>query len=240
MKKDMLPIIVKLNELLDGKPAEVVLDYIFNFYEGRVGFSTSMGAEDQVITHMLSKINQSAYIFTLDTGRLFPETYDLIDLTRKKYGMDIKVFFPDAQIIEEMVNSKGVNLFYDSVENRRLCCYNRKILPLRRAFADLDAWVCGLRRDQSVTRKDIQVIEWDEQNELIKINPLISWTQDQVWEYIREHNVPYNRLHDKGFPSIGCQPCTRAITEGEDLRAGRWWWENPDNRECGLHKPKND
>lgn len=226
----------KLNDLLDSKPAEVVLDYMFHSFEGKVGFSTSLGLEDQVITHMLTSIDKSAYIFTLDTGRLFPETYDLIDLTSKKYDISIKVFFPEAQSVQEMVNEKGINLFYDSIENRQLCCSVRKLEPLKRAFEGLDAWVCGLRKGQSPTRKDIKTVEWDSKNEIIKVNPLINWSLDDIWNYIREHKVPYNRLHDKGFPSIGCQPCTRAVMPGEDIRAGRWWWENPDTKECGLHK----
>lgn len=226
----------KLNDLLDSKPAEVVLDYMFRSFDGKVGFSTSLGLEDQVITHMLTSIHKSAYIFTLDTGRLFPETYDLIDLTSKKYDINIKVFFPEAQSVQEMVNEKGINLFYDSIENRQLCCSVRKLEPLKRAFEGLDAWVCGLRKGQSPTRKDIKTIEWDSKNEIIKVNPLINWSLDDVWNYINGHKVPYNRLHDKGFPSIGCQPCTRAVMPGEDIRAGRWWWENPDTKECGLHK----
>jgi len=229
-------IVENLNDLLDSKPAEVVLDYMFNSFEGNVGFSTSLGVEDQVITHMLQAINKSVYIFTLDTGRLFPETYDLLDLTNKKYDLQIKVFFPEADKVQEMVNSKGINLFYDSIENRQLCCSIRKLEPLKRAFSGLDAWVCGLRKGQASTRKDMKTIEWDQKNGLIKVNPLINWSIEEVWEYIRENKVPYNKLHDKGFPSIGCQPCTRAVMEGEDIRAGRWWWENPDSRECGLHK----
>lgn len=229
-------VIENLNNQLDAKPAEEVLDYMFNSFQGKIGFSTSMGLEDQVITHMLTLINKSAYIFTLDTGRLFPETYDLIDITSKKYDITINIFFPDAEKVQTMVNSKGVNLFYDSIENRQFCCSIRKLEPLKRAFSGLDAWVSGIRRGQSSTRKDMKTIEWDSKNELIKVNPLINWSESQVKEYIHEHKVPYNILHDKGYPSIGCQPCTRAVMEGEDIRAGRWWWENPDTRECGLHK----
>ncbi|MBK6345454.1 MAG: phosphoadenylyl-sulfate reductase [Bacteroidales bacterium] len=225
-----------INGLLAGKPAEDVLNWFLLEFEGKVAFSTSLGAEDQVITRMISDIDRSARVFTLDTGRLFPETYDLIDITSKKYGLNIEIMFPDAARVESMVNSKGINLFYDSIENRKLCCHIRKIEPLKRAFEGLDAWICGLRRDQSVTRKDIQLVEWDDTNGLIKVNPLIDWTEEQVWNYIRGNHVPYNQLHDKGYPSIGCQPCTRAILPGEDVRAGRWWWENPDSRECGLHK----
>lgn len=229
-------IVSDLNELLGSKSPEEVLDYMFNTFSGNVGFSTSLGVEDQVITHMLSTIKKDALIFTLDTGRLFPETYDLLDLTCRKYGIEIKVFFPESVRVQEMVNAKGINLFYDSIENRQLCCFVRKVEPLKRAFAALDAWVCGLRRGQSPTRKDMKTIEWDAINGLLKVNPLINWDENQVWKYVSDHGVPYNRLHDKGFPSIGCQPCTRAILEGEDVRAGRWWWENPDTRECGLHK----
>jgi len=228
--------VLHINALLAGKPAEEVLNWFLKEFEGKVAFSTSLGAEDQVITRMISDIDRSAHIFTLDTGRLFPETYDLIDLTAKKYGLNIKIMFPDAARVESMVNTKGINLFYDSIENRKLCCHIRKIEPLKRAFEGLDAWICGLRRDQSVTRKDVQLVEWDDANGLIKVNPLIDWTEAQVWEYIREYHIPYNQLHDKDFPSIGCQPCTRAILPGEDIRAGRWWWENPESRECGLHK----
>jgi phosphoadenosine phosphosulfate reductase len=225
-----------INGLLAGKPAEEVLNWFLNEFEGKVAFSTSLGAEDQVITRMISDIDRSAHIFTLDTGRLFPETYDLIDLTAKKYGLNIKIMFPDAARVESMVNTKGINLFYDSIENRKLCCHIRKIEPLKRAFEGLDAWICGLRRDQSVTRKEVQLVEWDDTNGLIKVNPLIDWTEAQVWDYIRGNHIPYNQLHDKDYPSIGCQPCTRAILPGEDIRAGRWWWENPESRECGLHK----
>lgn len=225
-----------INGLLAGKPAEEVLNWFLNEFEGKVAFSTSLGAEDQVITRMISDIDRSAHIFTLDTGRLFPETYDLIDLTAKKYGLKIKIMFPDAARVESMVNTKGINLFYDSIENRKLCCHIRKIEPLKRAFEGLDAWICGLRRDQSVTRKEVQLVEWDDTNGLIKVNPLIDWTEAQVWDYIRGNHIPYNQLHDKDYPSIGCQPCTRAILPGEDIRAGRWWWENPESRECGLHK----
>ena len=226
----------RINEQLAGKSPQEVIAWFLNDFEGKVAFSTSLGAEDQAITKMIADIDKTAHIFTLDTGRLFPETYDLMDRTAKKYDITIRVMFPDAARVEEMVNSKGINLFYDSVENRKLCCHIRKIEPLKRAFKGLDAWICGLRREQSVTRKDMKLVEWDENNGLLKVNPLIDWTEEHVWEYIRENHVPYNPLHDKGFPSIGCLPCTRAIMPGEDVRAGRWWWENPETKECGLHK----
>lgn len=227
--------IKELQNLVDNKTPEETIQFFLDKFQDKIAFSSSLGAEDQVITDMISKIDKSAKIFTLDTGRVFPETYDLIDRTSRKYKMPIQIYFPDAKQVEEMVNEKGINLFFESVENRKLCCHIRKIEPLKRAFKDLDVWICGLRRDQSVTRTDVQVVEWDEANGLIKLNPIIDWTEEQVWDYIKTNKVPYNRLHDKGFPSVGCQPCTRAIEKGEDTRAGRWWWENPETKECGLH-----
>ena len=223
------------NELKDANPQEIIKNVVDRFNQ-KIALSSSMGAEDQVLTDMLLKIEPNARIFTLDTGRLFPETYDLIDRTSRKYKKKIEVLFPDYKKVEAMVNTKGINLFYESIQNRKECCHIRKIEPLQRAFAGLDAWICGLRASQAVTRKNIDIIEWDANNKLVKVNPLARWTEEQVWEYIHENRVPYNVLHEKGFPSIGCQPCTRAVAEGEDVRAGRWWWENPDTKECGLHK----
>lgn len=223
------------NELKDANPQEIIKNVVDRFNQ-KIALSSSMGAEDQVLTDMLLKIEPNARIFTLDTGRLFAETYDLIDRTSRKYKKKIEVLFPDYKRVEAMVNTKGINLFYESIQNRKECCHIRKIEPLQRAFAGLDAWICGLRASQAVTRKNIDIIEWDANNNLVKVNPLARWTEEQVWEYIHENRVPYNVLHEKGFPSIGCQPCTRAVAEGEDVRAGRWWWENPDTKECGLHK----
>jgi len=227
--------IKELQKLVENKSPEEIIKIFIEKFQDRIAFSSSLGAEDQVITDMISKINKSTKIFTLDTGRVFPETYDLIDRTSKRYKIPIQVYFPDAKQVEEMVNEKGINLFFESIENRKLCCHIRKIEPLKRAFKGLDVWICGLRRDQSITRTDVQIVEWDEANGLIKLNPIVDWTEEEVWDYIKENRVPYNRLHDKGFPSVGCQPCTRAIEEGEDTRAGRWWWENPETKECGLH-----
>lgn len=228
--------IKELNEKFAGSEAIEIIRYFLNEYNGEIALSSSLGLEDQVLTEMVCSIDKNTKIFTLDTGRLFPETYDLIDRTNKKYGIRLQVYFPEADQVEEMVQSKGINLFYNSIEDRKKCCHVRKIVPLRRAFAGLKVWICGLRRDQSVTRAAMQPIEWDEANNLIKLNPLIEWSEEQVKLYIKEHKIPYNPLHDKDYPSIGCQPCTRAILPGEDLRAGRWWWESPDTRECGLHK----
>lgn len=224
-----------LNSRFEKKPAEEVLNYFLKEFKGRIALSSSLGAEDQVLTDMIANIDKETTIFTLDTGRLFPETYDLIDETNKQYNISIRVYFPDFAKVEQMVKEKGINLFYDSLENRRLCCHIRKIESLKRAFKGLDVWICGLRHEQSVTRIATKMVEWDEQHNLIKINPLIEWEEKEVWDYINSHNVPFNTLHDKGFPSIGCQPCTRAIKPGDDIRAGRWWWEEPAHRECGLH-----
>lgn len=226
----------KLNAALENAGAHEALDIVIKEFGDKIVFASSLGAEDQVITEMIAGIDKRVKIFTLDTGRLFPETYETLERTTSRYGMPIEVFFPDAGHIEGMVRSRGINLFYTSVENRKLCCHIRKIEPLTRAFTGMEAWICGLRREQSVTRQEMKLVEWDDQNKLVKINPLIDWTEAQVWDYIKEKNIPYNKLHDQGFPSIGCQPCTRAIQPGEDVRAGRWWWESPQNKECGLHK----
>jgi phosphoadenosine phosphosulfate reductase len=225
----------RLNErFIKSKPEEVLV-YFLKEYKNRIALSSSMGVEDQVLTDMVCKIDKSTKVFTLDTGRLFPEVYDLIAKTNEKYQISIEVLFPDYRKIEEMVKQKGINLFYKNIENRKECCKIRKIEPLKRALGELKVWICGLRKDQSVTRFYSKMVEWDEQYGLIKISPLINWNDKQVWDYIHKNQIPYNPLHDKGFPSIGCQPCTRAIQAGEEARAGRWWWEQPERKECGLH-----
>ncbi len=230
-----------LNLKFRESSAETVLTYFTDEFRGQIAFATSLGMEDQVIIRMLSVIPNDVHCFTLDTGRLFPETYDLLDITRKKYRVGIRLYFPDAGKVERMVQDKGINLFYDSVENRRLCCQIRKIESLQRALQGKKIWINGLRRAQSVTRADLELVEWDEAYQIIKLNPLILWTDQDVSHYIETHKIPYNPLHDKGFTSIGCQPCTRAIVPGEDIRSGRWWWESPLHRECGLHThDKND
>jgi phosphoadenosine phosphosulfate reductase len=228
--------IQELNLQFEKKTPQEVLSYFLHEYKGRIALSSSLGIEDQALTHMVCNIDNSTKIFTLDTGRLFPETYTLIDKTNKHFGINLEVYFPESGRVEEMVRTKGINLFYDSIESRKECCKIRKIEPLKRAFQNLDVWICGLRKDQSITRFYSSAVEWDEANGLIKINPLINWTEKMVWEYIRVHHIPYNELHDKSFPSIGCQPCTRAVAAGEDIRSGRWWWEAPEHKECGLHK----
>lgn len=233
INKDSIQLV---NKQLKGLNCLEILKFFSEYVDGKIGFGTSLGAEDQILTHIIASNNLDIEIFTLDTGRLFPETYDLIDRTNKKYNIKIKTMFPDSEIIENMVSEKGINLFYDSVENRKLCCHNRKILPLKRALENKSAWITGLRQQQSITRTDLQILEWDENNNLLKINPLIKWSEDEVWDFINNEKIPVNPLHKKSYPSIGCQPCTRAVMPDEDIRAGRWWWENPENKECGLHK----
>lgn len=228
--------ITQLNEELLGKSAQEIVSFFLKEMGERITFGTSLGAEDQVITHMLHQDGSKFKIFTLDTARLFPEVYDLIDLTNKRYKISIDIFFPEPEEVEKMVSENGINLFFDSIENRHLCCQIRKLNPLKRALIGREAWFTGLRRAQSVTRTDMQIVEYDANSGMLKINPLIDWSEEDVWDYINLHKIPFNPLHKKGYPSIGCQPCTRAIMDGEDVRAGRWWWENPDTRECGLHQ----
>ncbi len=225
-----------LNHKLENASVESILKEIIGIFGYNIAFASSLGYEDQIITHYIARHFPEIRIFTLDTGRLFPETYDLIDRTKSRYKINVEIFFPDRLETEKMVNDLGVNLFYESIENRKLCCSIRKTQSLKRAINGLDAWITGLRRDQSVTRTDLKIIEFDQINGLYKINPLLNWTEENVTNFVQENNIPYNILHDQGFPSIGCQPCTRAITDGEDVRAGRWWWEMPDQKECGLHK----
>ena len=232
----MKPSVDVLSKTLEGKPAKEVLEYVLQKYGNRIALASSLSLEDQVLTDMIVKTDRSAHIFTIDTGRLFPETYSLIDRTNRTYGIKMEVYFPNFSYVEKYVAGNGINAFYESVELRKECCRIRKIVPLQRALFDLNLWICGLRQEQSVTRTGVKVIEWDETNRRIKVNPLAQWSEQDVWDYIKANNVPYNTLHDKNYPSIGCQPCTRAVQSGEDVRAGRWWWENPEHKECGLHR----
>lgn len=204
-------------------------------FPGQVVFSTSLGQEDQVILHQLYAHKIPVRTFTLDTGRLFNESYDLLSLSQTKYGQPIEVFFPNTKDVEGYVKQHGINGFYHSVENRKLCCHIRKVIPLNRALEGARVWITGLRADQSDNRKAIRMLEWDGTKELYKFSPLLRWSLREVVDYLKKNNVPYNPLHDKGFVSIGCAPCTRALEPGEDLRAGRWWWE-ASHKECGLHE----
>ena len=227
--------IATLASRIEGMTAEEIVRWALGRYARQMVLASSFGAEDVVLIDMLMAVDRQARVVTLDTGRLHQETYNVMDAIRERYGLHTEVFFPQADDVQQMVADKGLNLFYHSIENRKLCCGVRKLEPLSRALSGLDAWMTGLRRDQNVTRTVVEKLEWDERQQLIKVNPLADWSWDDVWKYIRTHNVPYNALHDRGFPSIGCAPCTRAIQAGEDLRAGRWWWEHPETKECGLH-----
>lgn len=218
--------------------AQELLKHLTERFGDKIALATSFGAEDQVLTDMLCRIESKPSVFTLDTGRLPEETYQVMQAIREKYGIRIDILFPDYKQVEEMVSKFGPNLFYTSIEARKLCCRLRKIEPLKNKLRGLQAWICGLRAEQSVTRTDLKRIEYDNNFGLIKVSPLVDWTTEQVWNYIRENKVPYNKLHDKGYSSIGCAPCTRAICDGEDIRAGRWWWEQPEHKECGLHIKK--
>ncbi len=203
-----------------------------------VTFANSLGAEDMVLTDLIAKYQPDIAIFSLDTGRLPQETYDLMQEVRNHYTVPLTVYFPDSARIEAYVAQHGVNGFYDSVENRKACCYMRKVEPLKRALSGKRAWITGMRRDQAVTRGSLEVSSFDADHGLQKFNPLLDWTNAEVWEYLRSYNAPYNKLHDRFYPSIGCAPCTRAVTPGEDIRSGRWWWESAEGKECGLHVGK--
>jgi phosphoadenosine phosphosulfate reductase len=201
-----------------------------------VVFANSLGAEDMVLTDLIARHGFDIGMFSLDTGRLPQETYALMQQVREHYpNLPLTVYFPENALVEDFVSRHGINGFYDSVENRKACCHVRKVEPLRRALAGKSAWITGMRRDQAVTRGTLEAAAFDADNGLWKYNPLLDWSNADVWEYIRDNDVPYNALHDQFYPSIGCAPCTRAVTPGEDIRAGRWWWENPENKECGLH-----
>lgn len=206
---------------------------------GRAVFSTSLGLEDQVVTDLIARHAAGIAIFTLDTGRLPPETYEVLARTEARYKRRIEVFFPEREAVEQYVRYNGINGFFESVIQRRACCEVRKTAPLKRALAGKSAWVTGLRREQAVTRANLTATARDEDHDLTKFNPLIDWTTTDVVDYIQAYDVPYNALHDHGYPSIGCAPCTRAIATSEDVRAGRWWWESPDGKECGLHVATN-
>jgi len=203
---------------------------------GQVVFSTSFSWEDQLISHFIFSNNIPIDVFTLDTGRMFPETYSTWSATLERYKKAITAYYPNAQALQEFIVEKGPNSFYESVENRKQCCGIRKVEPLKRALAGKKIWVTGIRAEHSANRDHMPQVEWDEVNQVIKFHPLLHWTTDQVKDYIRKENIPYNPLHDKGFVSIGCAPCTRAIRPGEDFRAGRWWWEDAGKKECGLHE----
>lgn len=211
------------------------LKFFSELFHDKAVFSTSFSIEDQVITHIIFSNNLNIKVFTLDTGRLFPETYSTWARTMEKYGKPIETYFPDAGQLEPMLRLKGPNSFYESIENRKECCYIRKVEPLKRALEGKKLWITGIRAEHSPNRTQMSKVEWDSVNGIFKFHPLLNWTMDEVKEFARQFQVPVNSLHDKGFVSIGCAPCTRAIRPGEDFRAGRWWWEEADKKECGLH-----
>ncbi len=216
-------------------PVDEFLQSISEQFSGQVTFSTSFSFEDQVIAHKILSNQLNISIFTLDTGRLFPETYSVWSVTNERYQTHIKAYYPDHSLLENFIAEKGPDSFYESVENRKACCYIRKVDPLKRALKGNAIWITGLRAEHSVSRHDMPQVEWDETNQVIKYHPLLYWSTEEVKQYIDENNIPYNSLHDRGFVSIGCAPCTRAIQPGEDFRAGRWWWEDNTKKECGLH-----
>ena len=222
-------------ELAEANATEA-LDWATKKFAGKLVFATSLGAEDQVITDIIARNKLDIPIATIDTGRLFPETYDLIADTEKRYGIHIEIFTPPRDELETFVNKYGINAFRQSLDLRHECCRIRKLVSLKRLLANKALWICGLRRTQTITRNDFSILDDDENNGLLKLSPLIDWSEEKVWEFIRFWNVPYNPLHDKSFPSIGCSCCTRAVKRTEDIRAGRWWWEVPEHRECGLQQ----
>jgi phosphoadenosine phosphosulfate reductase len=229
---------MKIKELktqLTGMTLENQLNKLASLFTGKIIFTTSFGIEDQVITHKIFSNNLDIKVITLDTGRLFPQTYDVFSQTIIKYRKNINVYFPDYLSVEKMVTENGPFSFYESVENRKECCRLRKVVPLSRALAGMQCWISGIRADQSDDRSHMDWLEYDEDKKLFKFYPLFNWSFDDVKNYVKENNVPYNSLHDKGYVSIGCEPCTKAVKAGEDFRAGRWWWENEGPKECGCH-----
>ncbi|MEK9629588.1 MAG: phosphoadenylyl-sulfate reductase [Nitrospinota bacterium] len=223
----------------ESKTSEELIKWAMDQYGLKAGLACSFGMEDMVLIDMIAKLKGPITIFTLDTGRLHEETYQIMDRVRSHYGLEIKTYFPNSEKVEKLVREKGFFSFKESIDNRKECCAIRKIEPLNRALDGLEAWVTGLRRDQAVTRTETpKVLDDLDHPPLVKINPLADWTQEQVETYIEDQKVPVNALHKKNYPSIGCAPCTRPIEPGEDVRAGRWWWENPEHKECGLH-PRN-
>lgn len=227
---------LQLNNSLRGKTISDKLGYLVDRFPGRVVFTTSFGYEDQVVTDFIFSNDFPVRVVTLDTGRMFEETYKVFRSTMEKYNKQIHVYFPPADKVEKLMTEKGPFSFYDSLENRKECCFIRKVIPLKRALEGHDVWITGLRADQSDNRSSLHEFEWDEGNKIVKYNPLIDWPLEDVKEYVKKNHVPYNILHDKGFVSIGCEPCTRAIKPGENFRAGRWWWEQNTGKECGLHE----
>lgn len=234
--KDYPSIIGELNQVAGQKSPAEVLAIVSERFPGKAVFTTSFGYEDQVISDMIFSNNLPVDVITLDTGRMFEETYKVWQRTLEKYQKEIIPYFPESSDVEKLLREKGTISFYESLENRKECCYIRKVKPLNRALNGFECWITGLRASQSEGRSSLSYFMWDEAHQLIKYNPILDWSLEDVTGYIQKYHVPYNALHDKGFVSIGCEPCTRAIRPGEDFRAGRWWWEQNSGKECGLHK----
>jgi phosphoadenosine phosphosulfate reductase len=230
--------IEEIEGLINGKSEVEAVRALAGAFPGKVVFSTSLGYEDQVITHFIYSNNLPVKVFTLETGRLFKETLELLNATNSFYKKQIGVFHPKKEAVEKLVETKGAFSFYDSIENRKECCFIRKVEPLKRALAGNEIWITGIRAEQSGGRGEMPKIEWDESNQITKFHPILHWGFEEVKNFINLHKIPYNPLHERGYVSIGCEPCTRAIKPGEDLRAGRWWWENSSAKECGLHEHK--
>lgn len=230
----------EMNGFLENKSPKEIIDYAINLLGvERVTTASSLSIEDQMLTQLAINSNKNSRIFVLDTGRHFQSTYDVMDETQRKYKFKYEVYFPDTRELEDFVRTYGPNTFYIDVENRKKCCTIRKTNPLKRALENVDAWIVGLRREQGVTRTSIPIVDYDETHGILKFSPLAKLTEEEVWAYIKENKIPFSELYNKGFRSIGCEPCTRAVKEGEDIRAGRWWWENPESKECGLHLKNN-
>jgi phosphoadenosine phosphosulfate reductase len=225
----------ELKNQLNGLSLEDQLRKLVSLFPGKVIFTTSLGIEDQVITHKIFTNNIDIKVITLDTGRLFPQTYDVFSSTIIRYNKKINVYFPEYGAVEKMVTEKGPLSFYQSVENRKECCSIRKVVPLNRALEGMVVWISGIRADQSENRNHMDWLEFDESKKLYKYYPLFNWSFDEVKSFVKEYNIPYNSLHDKGYVSIGCEPCTKAVKPGDDFRSGRWWWESDGGKECGLH-----
>jgi len=231
--------IEKIQKLILGKNEVEAIRSLAEAFPGKVVFSTSLGYEDQVITHFIYSNNLPVKIFTLETGRLFKETVDTLHATNSFYKREIGVYSPRNESVDKLVSEKGLFSFYDSVENRKECCYIRKVEPLKRALAGNEIWITGIRSEQSGGRREMPQVEWDETNQIVKFHPILQWSFERVKNFVNLHKIPYNPLHERGYVSIGCEPCTRAIKPGEDFRAGRWWWENDSAKECGLHELKD-
>lgn len=223
------------NEYAVKSPEEILKYIVGELGNKKIALASSMSIEDQVLTDALLKVEPEARVFFIDTGRHFQKTFDLMDETMGRYEFKYEIYAPESSDIERMVSEHGPNLFYESIELRKKCCSYRKVKPLKRVLSTVDGWICGLRREQSETRQAVRVFEWDDNHSIYKINPLANWNEEEVWDYIKKANVPYSYLYRNGFRSIGCQPCTRAVKPGDDVRSGRWWWEDPDKKECGLH-----